>query len=162
MLKIEDDKIIAEEITAKQTLATEGQLFVGRGGLNNAFAVTTTDDAWTDLIVADVPVGLSENLLTQLVARGPNGAGMTITYNALVSSDADALTFTPDDVMNDGKVIRRGDSTEWAFRIVVAPDVTPGSNPPSRNLKAQVRGEVGKTIRWVMLNNIALAIDGEV
>lgn len=162
MFNVENDQLTAEAITAKQTLATEGQLFVGKGGLNNAFATTTTDGAWKTITEAEVPVGLSENLVTQLIARGPNKASMAITYNALMSSDSDELTFTPDDVMNDARVIRKGDSTEWAFRIVVAPDVTPDSNPPSRNLKAQVRGEENKIVRWVIFQNLALAIDGEV
>lgn len=176
MFKIENDNIECENLKANQGIecqalrATDGievagQVMVGQGGLMNAFKGTTTNGDWTTILSAEVPVGLSENLLLQMIAREPaTGETAMMTYNGMVVSNPGlgGLTLTPPDVMNSlDKRLNTAGAADWMFRVVMAEEVTVDSNPPSHNIQLQVKGEADKTIKWVTFHNMALVIDSE-
>lgn len=164
MLKVENDNIECNNLTAVNVSAPNvdvgEQMSVGGSGLFNGFKGVSTDGEWKTLLSAEVPVGLSQNLLLQCSAREiSTGHSAAFTYNGMVVSDADALVMIPEDIMNTLSFrANKGDSADWAFRALIAEVITPDSDPPTHNIKLQVKGEVDKTIKWAIVNSIAMSL----
>ena len=168
MLKIENNDIECNNISAVNVTASNnvsapnvdvgGQLSVAGCGLLNGIKGVSTNGDWTTLLSAEVPAGLSQNLLIQAVAREVStGHSAAFTYNGMVVSDPEALVLVPDDIMDALSLrVNKGDSASWAIRALIATELTPGSN--THNIQLQVKGEQDKIIKWAIMNSIAMAL----
>lgn len=160
MFKIENDNVECESAKINQGLDVSQQITVGGSSLSLGFKGTSVDGEWTDILSQEVPAGLAENLLLQVVAREhATGEAAAMTYNGLVISNADGLRIMPADMMNSLSMrVNTPGAADWMFRVLIAEDVTPDSTPPTRNIKLQVKGETGKTIKWAISVRAPLAL----
>jgi len=161
MFKVDNDNVECESAKINQGLEVGQQVTVGGCSLSLGFKGTSVDAEWADVLSQEVPAGLAENLLLQVVAYEPaTGDAAAMTFNGLVISHPSGLSIMPSDMMNSlDKRINTPGAADWAFRAVIAPDVTPDTTPPTRNIKLQVKGELNKTIKWAISVRASLALN---
>lgn len=147
---VEAEGLRADHVEVRQVLIAPGMTAL-------SFGAITQDGDWHALNDQEVPPGLSENILMQLVARelmvegvSPGGETAIMTFNGMLISNSNSLSLTPSDPMSALQTrINTPGAADWSLRVVL--------DQATRKARLEVKGEAGKKIAWAIALTVAIA-----